>query len=604
MRGGDAVIHALEKEGVRYISGFAGGGEAPLWPALRASQQITVFSARHERMGVEIADGYARATGQVGVALTGTGPGATNTLTGIAGAYADNIPVLLLMGQHPLGSMGREIQQEVPSSIFDNFVKWKGTMSRIEDIPSIMRRAFTNLRSGSPGPVVLEMPQDVLMSEAPDDILNYEPVGPGRRAAPDAADIERAADILLNARYPVMNVGGGVLAAEAWDEALELAELMAMPVASTLVGKGAFPENHPLSVGGGVYPKSRYASGASYIVNRRADAVLAVGNSFRLPNATDGRPIPDGVSLIHINADSGDLNKIYQADVPILADAKLALRSLIDAVRDRMGPGGPPSAANREELVAEIREARAKWLAEWESTFNDDSAPTNGYRVVQELLKVVDLDRTIALHDAGGSRGYLSPFWPATRPRNYIGMGGMAAMGWSMAAAIGVKLGRPDHLVFNVLGDASFGMVGMELETAVRMGSAHLDRGAQQRRHRRRPDGHGPRQRRSAAHGRARRKLLPRGSGPRSLFRARRGPVAASGRLPSRHRCHRERAGRPRRGNHPPDANPRNPRGLDALETEFQRTVRWARRGSWKYLRSRRARAFSREELNREKHRN
>jgi acetolactate synthase-1/2/3 large subunit len=366
--------------------------------------------------------------------------------------------------------MGREIQQEVPSSIFDSFVKWKGTMSRVEDIPAIMRRAFTNLRSGSPGPVVLEMPQDVLMMEAPDEILNYEPVGPGRRAAPDAGDIERAAEILLNAQFPVMNVGGGVLAAEAWDEVMELAELMAMPVASTLVGKGAFPENHPLSVGGGVYPRSRYASGAAHIVNRRADAVLAVGNSFRLPNATDGRPIPEGVSLIHINADSGDLNKIYQADVPILADAKLAMRSLIDAVRDRMGPGGPPSAARREEIVAEIGEARAKWHGEWESTFNDDSVPTNGYRVVQELLKVVDLDRTIALHDAGGSRGYLSPFWPATRPRNYIGMGGMAAMGWSMAAAIGVKLGRPDHLVFNVLGDASFGMVGMELETAVRMG--------------------------------------------------------------------------------------------------------------------------------------
>ena len=470
MRGGDALVQALEKEGVEYISGFAGSGEAPLWPGLRASTSIKVFSTRHERMGVEIADGYARATGKVGVALTGTGPGATNTLTGVAGAFADNVPVLLLMGQHPLGSMGREIQQEVPSSIFDNLVKWKGTFARIEDIPSVVRRAFTNLRSGSPGPVVLEMPLDVMLSEAPDETLRYEPVGPGRKAAPDHMDIDRAAEILLNARLPIMNVGGGVLAAEAWDEALELAELLAMPVASTLVGKGAFPENHPLSLGGGVYPRSKYASGAALVINRKADAVLAVGNSFRLPNATDGRPIPPGVKLIHINADSGDLNKIYQADVPILADAKLALRSLIDAVRDRMGPGGLPSAANREEIVAEIGEARAKWRAEWEPTFTDDSVPTNGYRVIQELLKVVDPDRTIALHDAGGSRGYLSPFWPATKPRNYIGMGGMAAMGWSMAAAIGVKLGRPDHLVFNVLGDASFGMVGMELETAVRMG--------------------------------------------------------------------------------------------------------------------------------------
>ena len=467
MRGGDAVVHALEKEGVQYISGFAGGGEQPLWLALRQSPTIKVFSARHERQGVEIADGYARATGKVGVALCGTGPGATNTLTGIAGAFADNIPVLLLMGQHPLANMGREIQQEAPSSIFDSFVKWKGTMSKIEDIPSIMRRAFTALRSGTPGPVVLEMPLDVLSSEAPDEVLHYEPVGPGRKAAADPSDIERAADILVNANYPILNLGGGVLAAEAWDEARELAEMLSMPVATTLVGKGTFPENHPLSLGGGVYPRSKYASGQALHINRKADAVLAVGNSFRLPNGTDGRPIPPNVKLIHVNADSEDLNKIYPADVPVLADAKLALQALNEAVRDRIGPVG---GGIKEEVVAEIQQAKAKWLGEWEPVFTDSSTPTNGYRVVQDLMKIVDLDRTVALHDAGGSRGYLSPFWMATRPRNYIGMGGMAAMGWSMGATVGAKLGRQDHLVFNVIGDASFGMVGMEIETAVRMG--------------------------------------------------------------------------------------------------------------------------------------
>ena len=467
MRGGDAVIHALEKEGVEYISGFAGGGEVPLWPALRESKTIKVFSTRHERQGVEIADGYARATGKVGVALCGTGPGATNTLTGIAGAFADNIPVLLLMGQHPLGNLGKEIQQEVPSSIFDSFVKWKGTMSKVEDIPGIMRRAFTALRSGSPGPVVLEMPLDVLSSEAASDVLKYEPIGSGRKAAADPRDIEMAAEILVNASFPILNVGGGVLSAEAWDEAKELAELLSMPVATTLVGKGAFPEDHPLSLGGGVYPRSKYASGQALHINRKADVVLAVGNSFRMPNATDGRPIPGNVKLIHINADPEDLNKIYHADVPILADAKLALRSLIDAVRDRLGPG---KGGVKEEVVSEIQQAKAKWLGEWQSIFTDTSVPTNGYRVVHDLMQIVDLDRTIALHDAGGSRGYLSPFWVATKPRNYIAMGGMAAMGWSMGAAVGVKLGRPDHLVFHVLGDASYGMVGMEIETAVRMG--------------------------------------------------------------------------------------------------------------------------------------
>jgi acetolactate synthase I/II/III large subunit len=338
MRGGDAVIRALEKEGVSHITGFSGGGLAPLWPALRESATITAFATRHERLGVEVADGYARATGKVGVAMTGTGPGATNTLTGIAGCYADNIPVLLLMGQHPLRNLGKEYQQEVSSSIFDTLVKWKGTFTWVDEIPGIMRRAFTALRSGSPGPVVLEMPQDVLAAEADDQALRYEPVGPGRKSAPDPQDIEKAADILVRANFPILNAGGGTLWANAPDEVRELAELLSMPVATTLMGKSVFPEDHPLSLGGGVYPRSRYASGPALQINRKADAVLAVGNSFRMPNGTDGRPIPPQVKLIHINADPADLNKTYQADVPILADAKLALRDLIDAVRDRLGP--------------------------------------------------------------------------------------------------------------------------------------------------------------------------------------------------------------------------------------------------------------------------
>ncbi len=467
MRGADAVVIALEKEGVEYIAGFQGGGLNPLWTGLRNSETIKVFAARNERLGVEIADGYARATGKVGVAMTGTGPGATNTLTGIAGAYADNIPVLLLMGQIPLAQLGKEVQQEVSASIFDTLVKWRGTMAKVEDIPSIMRRAFTALRSGSPGPVVLEMPQDVLMTEVPDGSLEYEPVGPGRKAAPDAEEVAKAADLLVSAEMPILNLGGGVLSAEAWDEAKELAELLSMPVATTLVAKGVFPEDHPLAMGMGCYPRSRYASGASLHMNRKADVVLAVGNSYRLPNGTDGRPIPDGVSLIHVNADEQDLNKIYQADVPILADAKLALRAILDAVKERIGPG---KGGLKEEVVAEIKQAKDKHLSEWEAVFNDTSTPTNGYRVVQELAKIVDPDKTIALHDAGGSRGYLSPFWTATKPRSYLGMGGMAAMGWSLGGAIGAKLGRPDHLVVHLLGDASFGMVGMDLETAVRMG--------------------------------------------------------------------------------------------------------------------------------------
>jgi acetolactate synthase-1/2/3 large subunit len=416
---------------------------------------------------VEIADGYARATGQIGVAMTGTGPGATNTLTGIAACYADNVPVLLLMGQHPLRHLGKEYQQEVSSSIFDSLVKWKGTFTRVDEIPGIMRRAFTALRSGSPGPVVLEMPGDVLSAEATEAALRYAPVGPGRKAAPDQQDIEKAADLLVQATLPILNAGGGALSAGAADEVRELAELLSMPVATTLVGKSVFPEDHPLSLGLGVYPRSRYATGPALHINRKADVVLAVGNSYRLPNGTDGRPIPPGVKLIHINADPADLNKTYQADVAILADAKLALRDLLAAVRDRLGAR---AGGVKPEVTAEIQRARAKWLGEWAPIVTDTSVPTNGYRVIYDLMQVVDRNNTIAIHDAGGSRGYMSPFWVATKPLTYIGMGGMAAMGWSMGAAIGAKLGRPDRLVVHLLGDASFGMTGMEIETAVRMG--------------------------------------------------------------------------------------------------------------------------------------
>lgn len=471
MRGGDAIVQALEKEGINYIAGFSGGGLNPLWPALRTSEVVQAFTARHERLGVEIADGYARATGRVGAAMAGTGPGATNTLTGIAGCYADNIPVLLLMGQHPLRNLGKEWQQEISSSIFDTVVKWKGTCTRVDEIPGVMRRAFTALRSGAPGPVVVEMPQDVLNAEADDAVLNYIPVGPGQKSAPNRQEIEQAADLLVQANYPILNLGGGVLSAEATAEARELAELLSMPVATTLMGKSAFPEDHALSLGLGVYPRSKFATGPALQINRKADVVLAVGNSFRMPNGTDGRPIPSDVKLIHINADTADLNKTYLADLPILADAKLALQDLVAAVRDRLGAG---RGGLKPQVTDEIKRARDKWLGEWMPVFTDESTPTNGYRVVYDLMRTVDLDKTVALHDAGGSRGYITPFWVARQPRSFVAMGGMAAMGWSMGAAVGAKLGRPDHLVVHLLGDASFGMTGMEIETAARMGIATL----------------------------------------------------------------------------------------------------------------------------------
>ena len=274
-----------------------------------------------------------------------------------------------------------------------------------------MRRAFTNLRSGSPGPVVVEMPQDVMGAEAPDEAFAYDPVGPGRRPAADSRDIERAADLLVNASYPVLNLGGGVLSADGAEEAKELAELLSMPVATTLVGKGVFPEDHPLSLGLGVYPRSRYASGPALHINRKADVVLALGNSYRMPNGTDGRPIPEGVKLIHVNADERDLNKTYQADVPILADAKLALQDLLKAVKDRLGHG---RSGLKEEVVAEIQQAKDKWLGAWMPTFTDPSTPTNGYRVIYDLMQVIDKDKTCLLYTSPSPRDLSTSRMPSS----------------------------------------------------------------------------------------------------------------------------------------------------------------------------------------------
>src|SRR5262249_34547029 len=180
------------------------------------------------------------------------------------------------------------------------------------------------------------------------------------------------------------------------------------PVATTLVGKSVFPEDHPLALGLGVYPRSRYATGPALHINRRADVVLAVGNSYRLPNGTDGRPIPPGVKLIHINADAVPSNKTYRAHIVFLADAKRSLRDLMAAVRDRRGPG---QGGVKPAITAEIQRARAKWLEEWRPVFTDPAAPTNGYRVIYDLMHVIERHKTIAIPDPRGSRGYLAPFF-------------------------------------------------------------------------------------------------------------------------------------------------------------------------------------------------
>lgn len=465
MRGAEGLVNALKAEGVEFVAGFPGGGMVDVIDALIDVPEITSILTRHERVAVDIADGYARASGKPGVAIVSQGAGGAHAFAGLAQAYSDNSPVLAILGHVPRRSIGNQEVQEIQNlEVFRSVTKWVARINMIQRVPEMMRRAFTCLRSGRPQPVALELPADVGAEEVPDEELAYLPVGPGWRSAGDPADVEAAAVALIEAKLPVIYAGAGVLYADGAQELMELAELLQAPVMSTLNSKSVFPEDHPLSLGLGGYPKSRFGTKPALCFAQRADVVLAIGNSFK-SMATMRLPRPEGVTLIHVNVDEQEINKNYQADLAILGDAKLVLSQLTEAVKSLEGGKG---REKNEELQREIRAVREDWLSEWMPRLTSDEVPINPYRVTWDIMHGVDRRKTILLHDSGYPRPHSCHHYQALFPGGFMGMGGQSAMGWSLGAAMGAKLAHPDKMVVNVMGDGAFGMTGIDLETAVR----------------------------------------------------------------------------------------------------------------------------------------
>jgi acetolactate synthase-1/2/3 large subunit len=308
------------------------------------------------------------------------------------------------------------------------------------------------LRAGRPAPVVLEHPSDV----AGEEVGEFEYETPRRpQAAGDPADVCEAVRVLMNAKQPVLHVGQGVLWAEAWDELREFAELVGAPVMTTLTGKSAFPENHPLSIGTGGYS----GTGMVHHFLRQADVVFGIGCSFT--TTLFAAPIPRGKTVVHATNDAADINKDIAADHAVLGDAKLVLQQLIDEAR-RQG------ARTNENAAREINSVKESWLAEWMPKLTSDETPINPYRVIYELMRLVDRSRTIITHDSGTPRDQIAPFWETLIPRGYIGWGKSTQLGSSLGFALGAKLAAPDKLVIHFLGDTALGMCGMDLETAAR----------------------------------------------------------------------------------------------------------------------------------------
>jgi len=453
MRATDAVARILMLEGVEYLFSY------PNHPLIDAAAGLGIrpIIARSEKTLINMADGYTRATNRQRptVIVVQAGPGIENAFGGLAQAFADSVPMLMIPGgpdQHRLG----EPPEFDPLPVYRNVTKWAARVNFADRIPELVRRAFAQLRNGKPGPVLLELPRDVGAAELDDSTFHYTPPR-AYRSAGDPADVAEAARLLLGARRPVLHVGHGVLWAQAWDEVRELAELVQAPVMTTMAAKSAFPEDHPLSLGAGGHSITRTA--AHFLV--KADLVFGVGCSFARGGFS--APIPSGRKLVQLTLDARDLDKDYAVDHAVIGDAKLVLRQLIDAVKGEIG-----APRNGDAVVAEVRDAKNVYLDEWLPRLTSDETPINPYRVIWDLMQAVDRTQTIVTHDSGNPRDQTLTFYEALVPRGYIGWGKSTQLGTGYGIAMGAKLACPDKLVVNVMGDLAFGTTGMEVETAVR----------------------------------------------------------------------------------------------------------------------------------------
>jgi thiamine pyrophosphate-dependent acetolactate synthase large subunit-like protein len=454
MDGKSAVAKVLKMEGVEFVTCF------PMNPVLDAvaAEGIRLITTRTERVAVGIADGFTRASfgKRNGVAMVQYGPGSENAFAAVAQAFADSVPILFMPG-----APGRREQKRPNFMARDNYrgiSKWADTIQFADHVPTMLRRAFTYLRTGRPGPVVLEVPMDVMHEEFDDQMFRYEPVK-GWKAAGDPESIHRVAKALIGARSPVIRAGNGILYGEAWNELRELAQLLQIPVFTTMQGKGAFPENHPLALGAG--GRTRPKMVMDFL--EKTDLVFAIGSSCTIEPFTTN--LPQGRRIIQSTIDEWDIGKDYPVEDAVIGDARLVLRQLIDEVKALIGVD---SGRVKGDVVGEIRSSKDAWLNEWMQKLNADEVPINPYRVIGDLNRVLDKSLTIVTPESGGPRDLSVPFYEVTRPGGFIGWGKTTTLGGSVGFAMGAKLANPDKTVVHIMGDASFGMAGFDLETAGR----------------------------------------------------------------------------------------------------------------------------------------
>jgi thiamine pyrophosphate-dependent acetolactate synthase large subunit-like protein len=457
MRTIDAVAEILKREGIHILPSF------PTTPVIEAAAAagIKPVICRQERVGVGIADGWTRVRNgtPAGAFAMQYGPGAENAFAGVSTAFSDAVPMLLLPLGHPL-ERDRVFPNFSSVRTYESVTKFAEQVNSPKRVGDTLRRAFTQMRSGRPGPALVEIPVDVGNAEVDPSVAeNYRPVKIAKAQA-NPEEVMGAAKALLAARCPIIQAGQGILYAGATPELVELAELVQVPVYSTLAGKSAFPERHALALGSA----EAAMNGAAFHFLKESDLVFAVGSSLSKHNMCAN--IPGRKIIIHNTADSIDHNKSYYADHPVLGDAKLVLRQFIDACKDLL----KGKARDGRAVQGKIAELRASWLERWSLKTSSDETPINPYRVIADFQEVVDPDDAIVTHDSGSPRYQMCPTYRAGGPRSYIGWGKSHQLGTGLGLIMGAKLAAPDRFCVNFMGDAAFGMTGLDFETAVRAG--------------------------------------------------------------------------------------------------------------------------------------
>ena len=457
MTGAQAIIASLEAEGVDTVFGYPGGQAIKIYDALYDSKKLHHVLARHEQGATHMADGYARATGKVGVVLVTSGPGATNTVTGIATAYMDSIPMVVITGQVTRGVIGTDSFQESDIvGITMPIVKHSFLLQSTDDLTETFREAFYIASTGRPGPVLIDIPSDLQGAEMvfhyPDsvNIPSYRPTYKG-----NAKQIKQATALIETSKRPLLYAGGGIVSSHACQELKALAEAMQIPVVTTLLGKGCFPSSHPLSLG----PVGMHGSKYANMAMTECDLIIAAGARFsdRVTGKLD--EFAPNAKVIHIDIDPAEIGKIREANVPIVGDAQGILGGIV-AQLEKLG-AEPVDA----EWVETVNEWRERWPY-YDDQFNDYPDQIVPEVALDELSKQLDPDNSIVTTEVGQHQMWAHQHIGREHARSFLSSGGLGTMGFGFPAAIGAKFGCPDKQVVCVAGDGSFQMNSQEMATS------------------------------------------------------------------------------------------------------------------------------------------